>query len=80
MPRLKQLSGADLLTIFKQLGFAVERTRGSHVKLRRVQDGVRQTLTVPMHSRIDTGTARAVFRQALKYVPESDLRPHFYTE
>ena len=39
-----------------------------------------QTLTVPNHAELDTGTCRAILRQASRYIPESDLRPHFYSE
>ena len=28
--------------------------------------------------RLDKGTLRAVFRHALRYIPEEQLRPHFY--
>lgn len=29
---------------------------------------------------MDTGTLRAIYRQALAYIPEAELRSHFYTE
>ncbi len=55
--------------------------RGSHVKLRRVQPGgVQQTLTIPNHKELDRGTLAAIYRQALRYVPEKELRPQFYGE
>lgn len=54
--------------------------RGSHVKLRRDGAGRRETLTIVLHREVDKGTLRAIFRQALRYVPESDLSPHFFTE
>jgi len=55
--------------------------RGSHVKLRRLlPGGVRQTLTIVLHDEVDKGTLRAIFRQAVRYVPESELRPHFFTQ
>jgi hypothetical protein len=51
------------------------------VKLRRLlPGGIRQTLTIVLHHELDKGTVRAIFRQALRYIPESELRPHFYTE
>jgi hypothetical protein len=27
---------------------------------------------------VDKGTLRAIFRQALRYITEAELRPHFY--
>lgn len=81
MPRLRQLSGRDLLTIFNRFGFSVEAQRGSHVKLRRLSiDNTRQNLTIPMHPRLDSGTLLAIYKQALRYIPEAELRPHFYTD
>src|SRR5437867_777331 len=50
-------------------------------KLRRVlPNGTAQTITVPVHDELDTGTCRAILRQASRYVSEQDLRPHFYTK
>ncbi len=81
MPRLRRLSGSQVLRIFETLGFVVLSQRGSHVKLRRIGfDGQRQTLTVPLHTELDAGTVRAILRQASQYVPEEQLRSHFYTE
>ena len=81
MPRLRRLSGDDVVAILGRFGFRVHAQRGSHVKLRRVTaGGSRQTLTVPRHRELDTGTLQAIFRQASRFIPEDDLRPHFYTE
>jgi predicted RNA binding protein YcfA (HicA-like mRNA interferase family) len=38
MPKLKTLSGSDLLRIFGQFGFTKVSQEGSHVKLRRLID------------------------------------------
>jgi predicted RNA binding protein YcfA (HicA-like mRNA interferase family) len=81
MPKFRTLSGDDLLRIFSQFGFAKYSQRGSHVKLRRVLlTGDRQTLTIVAHRRVDRGTLQAIFRQALRYIPESELARHFYTD
>ena len=48
MPRLRRLSGAEIITILGRFGFTVHSQRGSHVKLRReLPDGTVQTLTAP---------------------------------
>jgi predicted RNA binding protein YcfA (HicA-like mRNA interferase family) len=79
--RLRRLSGQELLAAFARLGFRIHSQKGSHVKPRRVTDsGERQTLTVPLHRELDTGTCRAILRQASRYVPVEDLRPLFYPE
>jgi hypothetical protein len=43
-------------------------------------DGTRQTLTIPNHRELDTGTLKAIYRQALRYVGDEELRPHFYSD
>ncbi|HMO94716.1 MAG TPA: type II toxin-antitoxin system HicA family toxin [Tepidiformaceae bacterium] len=68
------------MTILGTFGFEVVSVRGSHAKLRRTADGQRQTLHVPLHSELDTGTAQAIFRQAAGYISAADLRPHFYSD
>ncbi|MFW6150158.1 MAG: type II toxin-antitoxin system HicA family toxin [Chloroflexota bacterium] len=81
MPRPRRLSGDEVLAILARHGFSIQSQRGSHVKLRRVTpQGNVQTLTVPGHWELDTGTLQAIFRQASRYVSEEDLRPDFYTD
>ena len=81
MPRLRRLSGAEIVSVLGRFGFVVHSQRGSHVKLRReLADGTVQALTIPVHSELDTGTCRAILRQASRFIREGDLRPHFYSE
>lgn len=77
MPKLRRMSGAEAIAVFRRFGFEVVATRGSHAKLRRFQGGVKETLTVPTHSELDTGTLRAIIRHATAYIPESELMQHF---
>jgi len=80
MPKLRRLSGNDVLRILSRFGFRVVSQRGSHAKLRRTTaGGVKETLTVPVHRELDTGTCRAILRQASRYVPEAELAPFFYS-
>ena len=78
MPKLKRLSGAEVINILKQFGFEVYSQRGSHVKLRRISRSGKETLTIPNHRQLDTGTCRAIYRKACRYIPESDLFRYFY--
>ena len=74
MPKLRTLSGQDVLKIFAKFGFEKVDQEGSHVKIRRqILGGGRQSLTVPLHDEIDTGTLKAIFRQALRYIPEGEI-------
>ena len=60
MPKLPVLSGADVIKVLEQLGFAQVRQRGSHVVLRRGSAGT----VVPLHREVKTGTLAGVLRQA----------------
>ena len=80
MPKLRVLSGREVLTILRGFGFQDLSQRGSHIKLRRVIAGQTQTLTVPNHDEIDRGTLQAIYRQAGRFVPESELRENFFTD
>jgi predicted RNA binding protein YcfA (HicA-like mRNA interferase family) len=61
-------------------GFERVSQRGSHVKVQRATPAGRQSLTVPLHNELDRGTLHAVYRQALRFVAEAELRVHFQTE
>ena len=80
MPKLKRLSGDEVIAILARFGFSIHAQRGSHVKLRRVVPAGAQTLTIPKHREIDAGTLRAIIRQATRFIPEDQLKPHFYTD
>ena len=80
MPKLKTISGNELVKIFLFLGFEVASQRGSHVKLRRIYNNKKQTFTIPNHQELDKGTLRAIYRQALQYVSEEELKKYFYTD
>lgn len=80
-PKLKHLSGNDVIKIMGLFEFSVYSQKGSHVKLRRITGkGGKQTLTIPRHKEMDRGTLKAILRQASKYIPESELTAHFYSE
>jgi len=79
MPKLRRLSGDEVVRILSRFGFRARTQRGSHAKLvRTTPDGRKETLTVPMHRELDTGTCRAILRQASRYIPEADLWPFFH--
>ena len=79
-PKLRTLSGEEVVKILQKFGFQVERQRGSHVKMSRLSpSGEKQVLTIPRHKELDKGTLRAIFRQACRYIPEDQLASYFYT-
>jgi len=76
---LKVLSGKELVDILAAFGFvAIGGKR--HFKVRRASPGGDETLVIPNHNPVAKGTLRAIFSQASRYVPQTDLRPHFYNE
>jgi predicted RNA binding protein YcfA (HicA-like mRNA interferase family) len=76
---LKVLTGEDLIAIFQRFGFVVVGG-GKHVKLRRTTPAGHETLVIPLHDPIAKGTLRAIFSQASRFIPQLELRPHFYNE
>lgn len=81
MPKLRRLSGAEIVTVLGRFGFTLHSQRGSHIKLRRtLSNGTTETLTIPAHQELDTGTCRAILRQASRFVSEEELRPYFYSD
>ena len=65
MPKLKTLSGTDVIKILSSLGFNVTNQKGSHVKLSRISNnGLREILTVPNHKELDKGTLRSIIRMS----------------
>ncbi|MBW4623557.1 MAG: type II toxin-antitoxin system HicA family toxin [Cyanosarcina radialis HA8281-LM2] len=49
MPRIKRLSGAEVIDILAVFGFQVHSQKGSHIKLRRLGVTGKETLTIPNH-------------------------------
>ncbi|MBP7866774.1 MAG: type II toxin-antitoxin system HicA family toxin [Acidobacteria bacterium] len=66
-----EVSGLEVLRVLEGFGFTVQAQVGSHVNLRRISArGQKQVLTIPIHKELDTGTLRAIFRQASQFIPE----------
>jgi predicted RNA binding protein YcfA (HicA-like mRNA interferase family) len=80
VPRLKRLKGPEVIAVLQRFGFAVVSSRGSHVTLKRIWQGEDQTLTIPNHPELDSGTLKAIFRQACRYIPPDELKKSFYSE
>jgi predicted RNA binding protein YcfA (HicA-like mRNA interferase family) len=77
--RLRRLTAKQILRILHDLGFSVVSIRGSHAKLRReIEGGGSQVLTIPLHRELAPGTIQAIYRQAVRFIPEEDLRPSFF--
>ena len=54
MPKLRRLSGAEIVAILGRFGFTIHSQRGSHIKLRRtLANSTTETLTIPTHHELD---------------------------
>ncbi len=63
MTRLPALSGREVVKALSQIGYELDRQRGSHMILRHREPPFRR-LVVPDHKEIRRGTLRAIIRQA----------------
>lgn len=59
MGKLPVLSGKELIHLLERHGFAVVRTKGSHVSLQKD----RYRTIVPLHDELDRGTLSAILKQ-----------------
>jgi predicted RNA binding protein YcfA (HicA-like mRNA interferase family) len=62
MSKLPRISGSQAISVLTKLGFEIIRQKGSHIVLRK-SDPFSQ-LVIPDHKELDTGTLRAIIRQA----------------
>jgi predicted RNA binding protein YcfA (HicA-like mRNA interferase family) len=62
MTKLPRISGRDCVSALLKSGFREKRQHGSHIVLRRENPFAQ--VVVPDHSELDTGTLRAILRQA----------------
>lgn len=60
MPKLRVLSGREIIRALERLGFQQTRQRGSHVTLRRDS----KVCVVPLHKEVALGTLSGILRQA----------------
>jgi predicted RNA binding protein YcfA (HicA-like mRNA interferase family) len=86
MPKLRRLSGQEVIRILAQFGFEVVRIKGSHHVLRRIitSEGKEetQTVNVPVHGSqsLATGMLKRLYRDLQRYLPEEELHNSFYTD
>jgi len=64
LPKLRRLSGRELIDILAQNGFAEVRRRGSHVVMQARAAESTITVVVPDHKEIRAGTLSSIIRQS----------------
>lgn len=80
MPKLRRLSGKEVISFCEQHNFSISRQKGSHINLVRVVSDVKQVVTIPNHKEIDRGTLHNIFKKLLSFISEEELHKFFYTE
>jgi len=68
MPKLPVISHKQLIKLLKQLGYKVDRQRGSHVRLRKQLASGHHSITVPAHKEIAKGTLNDILDRVSHYV------------
>jgi predicted RNA binding protein YcfA (HicA-like mRNA interferase family) len=58
--RLLPVSGADMVRVFKKIGFFVTRQKGSHIVMSRGEE----VLIIPNHDTVLKGTERDLIKDA----------------
>lgn len=56
MANIPQLSGKEVIKALEKIGFEVAKQKGSHIRLSRIKNTVKQLITVPNHKVIRKGT------------------------
>jgi predicted RNA binding protein YcfA (HicA-like mRNA interferase family) len=56
MSNIPQVSGQEVVIALKKIGFEISRQKGSHIRLVRNINGIKQLITVPNHKVIRKGT------------------------
>lgn len=64
MGRLPVVSGREAIKALSKAGFVEVRQSGSHVVVQKKMPGTTNTIVVPDHSELATGTLRAIIRKS----------------
>lgn len=64
MVRLPRVSGEQAIRALEKLGFVRARQRGSHVVLRKDEEGQTFGCSVPLHRELAVGTLYGILKQA----------------
>lgn len=70
MPKLRRVSGQEVIRALERLGFVQVRQRSSHVVLKKQTPEGDVGCAVPLHRELAIGTLRGVLRQARVTVDE----------
>ncbi|MCL4529482.1 MAG: type II toxin-antitoxin system HicA family toxin [Chloroflexi bacterium] len=75
MPKLRRISGQEMIRALERLGFVQARQRGSHVVMKKQTEQGEIGCVVPLHNELAWGTVRSILKQAK--VSEDELERNF---
>jgi len=64
MPKLRRVSGRQVIRALEKLGFEQVRQRGSHIVLKKQTPEGAVGCVVPLHRELAIGTLRGILKQA----------------
>jgi len=79
MPKLRRISGKDVMNLLLQEGFILLRQKGSHVRLLLQNGSVIHRVTIPLHTELDRGTLRSIVRSLERCMSEEKIAEIFYS-
>lgn len=80
MPKLKQLSGKEVVKIFELYGFKIKRNVGSHTRLTLFQDGISYHITIPLHNSLKKGTLHSIVKDFELCFGKKETNKCFFNE
>jgi len=63
MPKLPIISYKELIKLLNQLGYKIERQRGSHIRLKKILHRGQHSITIPAHKQIAKGTLNDILEK-----------------
>jgi predicted RNA binding protein YcfA (HicA-like mRNA interferase family) len=81
MPKLRRLSGKEIVSILSKLGFEIVRIKGSHYRLEIALEQGTCGVTIPVHSNqtLSTGMIKGIYDDACICIGEDALYSYFYS-
>ena len=78
MPKLKQLTGREVVKIFESHGFITKRSVGSHVRLTLEQIDGSYHVTIPLHDPLKKGTLHSIVKDFELCFGKEKTKINFY--
>ncbi len=77
MPKLRVISGKDIIAILLKKHFSIVRQKGSHARLIHIPTGTE--VTIPLHREVDRGTLKSILRTIETCMNQKEIHEIFYT-